>query len=228
VKIVWDGLDRRVTQLTRMPGSVSNVVPAPDSRTYLFMATGGAAEEGPGAGAGAGPAYYTIAEDGTRLNRLNTTTNDGAAGRGRGGRGAGGGFGGGNEAQWSRDSRSIYFLQGGSLYSLAVGGGGADTAAAPDGAAAAGGGRGGRGGRGGGAPAATTTASTGAGPRRIDFSVRMVIDIAAERRQVFEEAWRVMKNRYYDANMHGANWAAAKDKYEALLGNIAISRNCKT
>ena len=84
---------------------------------------------------------------------------------------------------------------------------------------------GGRGGRGGGAAAAaaTTTAATGAGPRRIDFSVRMVIDVAAERKQVFEEAWRVMKNRYYDPKMHGTNWAAAKDKYEALLGNIADS-----
>jgi tricorn protease len=71
------------------------------------------------------------------------------------------------------------------------------------------------------AAAAATTTATGAGPRRIDFSVRMVIDIAAERKQVFEEAWRVMKNRYYDPKMHGANWAAAKDKYEALLGNIA-------
>ena len=41
VKIVWDGIDRRITQLTRMPGSVSYVVPAPDSRTYLFSAQGG-------------------------------------------------------------------------------------------------------------------------------------------------------------------------------------------
>jgi len=218
VKIVWDGLDRRVTQLTRMPGSVTQVVPAPDSRTYLIMAAGGAAEEGPGAGAGAGPAMYTIAEDGTRLTRLNTTPTD-TAGRGRGGRGGGGGGrGGGGEPQWSRDGRSIYYLQGGSLYTLAIGGG-ADTGAAASTAAAAGRG-GGRGGRGGAATAATTT-TTGAGPRRIDFSVRMVIDIAAERKQVFEEAWRVMKNRYYDPKMHGANWAAAKDKYEALLGNIA-------
>ena len=221
VKIVWDGLDRRIAQLTRMPGSVNNVVPSPDSRTYLFQAAGGAADEGPGAGAGAGPAYYTIAEDGSRLTRLNTTPTDAAAGRGRGGRGGGGGFGGGNEPQWSRDGRAIYFLQGGSLYTLPIGGGGgADTAAAPA-AAAGGGGRGGRGGRGGGATTATSTASTGAGPRHIDFSVRMVIDIPAERKQVFEEAWRVMKNRYYDPKMHGANWAAAKDKYEALLGNIA-------
>ncbi len=113
-------------------------------------------------------------------------------------------------------------MQGGSLYTLAVGGGGADTGAAAA-AAAAGGRRRTRWTRrtAAAAAAATTTASTGAGPRRIDFSVRMVIDVAAERKQVFEEAWRVMKNRYYDAKMHGANWAAAKDKYEALLGNIA-------
>ena len=42
VKIVWDGIDRRITQLTRMPGSVTYVVPSPDSRTYLFSAMGGA------------------------------------------------------------------------------------------------------------------------------------------------------------------------------------------
>jgi tricorn protease len=48
----------------------------------------------------------------------------------------------------------------------------------------------------------------------------MVIDIPAERKQVFEEAWRVMKNRYYDANMHGANWAADKDTYESMLNYI--------
>ena len=49
----------------------------------------------------------------------------------------------------------------------------------------------------------------------------MEIDIPAERRQVFEEAWRVMKNRFYDPKMHGANWAAAKDTYESLLPHIA-------
>ncbi len=49
----------------------------------------------------------------------------------------------------------------------------------------------------------------------------MEIDIPAERRQVFEEAWRVMKNRFYDPKMHGVNWAAAKDKYEAMLPHIA-------
>jgi tricorn protease len=49
----------------------------------------------------------------------------------------------------------------------------------------------------------------------------MMLDRPAERRQVFEEAWRVMKNRFYDSQMHGVNWAAAKDRYESLLPNIA-------
>jgi tricorn protease len=40
VKITWDGLDRRITQLTHMTGSVGFVVPSPDSLTYLFSAQG--------------------------------------------------------------------------------------------------------------------------------------------------------------------------------------------
>jgi tricorn protease len=218
VKIEWDALERRITQLTRLPGSVSAVAPAPDSRTYLFMAIAGApagGEEGAPAG---GPAMYTISEDGSRLTRLNTTVPDAGAGRGRGGRGGGFGFGGGTEPQWARDGRSIYFLQGGGIYSLAIPAPPAgDSGPAP---AAVGGGRGGRG-TGGGAAAGTETAATGSAPRRITFTVRLEIDLAAERKQVFEEAWRVMKNRFYDAKMHGANWAAAKDTYEPLLGNIA-------
>ena len=211
VKIVWDGLDRRITQLTHMMGAISMVVPSPDSRTYLFSAAGGGAGETPAAGGFGGPAYYTINEDGTGLTRLNTTPPDAgtAGGRGRGGRG--GGF---SEPQWARDGRSIYFMAGGGLYTLATG-----ASPAADTPAAAAGGRSGRGGRGATAPP-NTTAAAGASPRRIPFALRMEIDIPAERRQVFEEAWRVMKNRFYDPKMHGANWAAAKDQYESLLPYI--------
>ena len=206
VKITWDGMDRRVTLLTRLAGSVAYVVPSPDSRTYLFALQGA-----PGETVGTGPAMYTINEDGSRLTQLNTTVEN-AGGRG----GGGGGFGNVNEPQWARDSRGIYFLAGGGLYTLAI--------SAPVTETATGGGRGGRGGRGGGTPATATTAGaadTSVAPRRIVFSVKMEIDIPAERRQVFEEAWRVMKNRFYDPKMHGVNWAAAKDKYESMLPQIA-------
>ena len=192
-----------------MPGAVTVVVPAPDSQTYAFMAMSGAAGGAAGAGAGGGPGLYTIAEDGTHLQRLNTTVSSEG---GRGGRGRGGFFGGFNEPQWARDGRTIYLLQGGGIYAISVpaqpAGEGAPAAAAP--------GRGGRGGA-----SASAESAAGAAPRRVTFTVRMVIDRPAERRQVFEEAWRVMKNRFYDPKMHGVNWAAAKDKYESLLPHVA-------
>lgn len=217
VKIEWDDLDRRIKKLTNSTGSVMTVVPSPDSRTYAFMSGGGFGGAAPTEGAG-GPGLYIIGEDGSRMQRLNTTVAESGRGGGRG-RGGFGGFG-GNEPQWSRDGRNIYMLLGGGIYSISVPAAPAGDSGAPSAAAA---GRGGRGGRGATttptAPAATETA--GAAPRRIPFTVRLIIDRPAERRQVFEEAWRVMKNRFYDANMHGVNWAAAKDRYESLLPNIA-------
>jgi tricorn protease len=212
VKIEWDGLDRRIKQLTTLAGSVNTVVPAPDSRTYAFMSFGG------GEAGGGGPAIYTIGEDGTRLSRLSTTVApDPAAPRAPGG---GGGGGGQAEPEWGKDSRSLYFLQGRGLYSLAI-------PAAPVGegsgaAAGAPGGRGGGGGRGGAAASATAaTTPAGAAPRRVNFTAHMEVNASEERRQVFEEAWRVMKNRFYDAKMHGVNWGLAKDKYESLLPHVA-------
>jgi len=219
VSIEWDGLTGRIYKLASIPGSVNSVIPSPDGRTYAFMAGGGAAAAADDAAA-AGPGLYVIREDGTGMQHLNTTV-AGGTGRGGGGRGGGGGFGGGNEPQWARDGRTIYMLQGGGIYAVSVGA--MPEAAATETAAAGGGGRG-RGGRGGGTAtvaAATTSATPAAGPRRITFTVRMVVDLQAERKQVFEEAWRTMKNRFYDAKMNGVNWAAAQDKYETLLPNIA-------
>lgn len=56
----------------------------------------------------------------------------------------------------------------------------------------------------------------------------MEVDRVAERRQVFEEAWRTMKDRFYDPKMHGVDWTAMKDKYEPLLSNIADSDELHT
>jgi len=198
VKIEWDGLDQRIRQLTHLGGSVTDVVPAPDSRTYAVV-VGGGAEDGPG--------LYMLSDDGTRLTRISTAPEGGDRGRG----GAGGG-GGGFDPQWAKDGRSVYYMQGGGIYSVAV-------PAAPAGETAAAATGGGRGGSGGGAAPAAGAANTA--PRRVAFTVRLEVDNEAERKQVFEEGWRVMKNRFYDGKMHGVNWAAAKDTYESLLPNIA-------
>ena len=212
VKIEWDGLDRRVKKLTNMPGSVLNVAPSPDSRIYAFASIGGTPAGGEAGPSAAGRALYTIQDDGTHLTRLNSPPRDERAEGGRGPGGAGG-IGAGPDPQWGRDSRSLYFMQSGSIYSIAI------PAPSNDASNATTGGRGGRGG----APVATTAASAtnAPTPRRVDFTVRMLIDRPAERKQVFDEAWRVMKNRFYDPKMHGVSWAAAKDTYEPLLPNIA-------
>src|SRR5205085_11088493 len=95
-------------------------------------------------------------------------------------------------------------------------------APAGDGAAAssaggAAGGRGGRGGRAGGGAAAPADTGTGATPRRITFTARVEIDHRAERKQVFDESWRVMKHRFYDPAMHGVDWERMRNAYEPLL-----------
>jgi tricorn protease len=219
VNIEWDGMDRRIKKLTNMPSSVTSVVPSPDSKTYVFMAMGGQAAAAPGTGdvAGGGPGYYIIRDDGTAMERLNTAVANttgprrGAPVPAPGGRGAGQ-----NEPQWSRDGRSIYLLLNSSIYSVTV------PPMPESGLASASASTGGAGRGRATAPGTSATATTAnAGPRRVDFSVQMIIDRPAERQQVFEEAWRVMKNRFYDGNMHGVNWAAAKDKYESVLEHIA-------
>jgi tricorn protease len=214
VNIEWDGLDRRIEKLTNMPGAVMAVAPSPDSKTYAFLSMGGPIGGGE-EGAGGGPGLYVIHDDGTGMQRLNTTVADAGA-RGGGGRGGNGQGGGGNEPQWTRDGRSLYILQGRGIYAVNVPAGGD---AGPATATATG--RGGRGGAAAAASSAGPTPAAAAGPRRVNFTVRMEVDVPAERRQVFEEAWRTMKNRFYDAKMHGVTWAAAEDKYESMLEHVA-------
>ncbi|MHC4572929.1 MAG: S41 family peptidase, partial [Planctomycetota bacterium] len=38
-----------------------------------------------------------------------------------------------------------------------------------------------------------------------------------EWQQIFNEAWRVQRDYFYDPNMHGVDWAAVKKRYELLL-----------
>ena len=55
-------------------------------------------------------------------------------------------------------------------------------------------------------------------------AIEIKIDPAAEWKQIFREAWRVNRDYFYDPGMHGADWAAMKDKYEAFLPDVP-SRN---
>ena len=49
----------------------------------------------------------------------------------------------------------------------------------------------------------------------------MKIDPKAEWRQMYADAWRTMRDWFYDPNLHGVDWRAMRDKYGALVPHVA-------
>lgn len=47
----------------------------------------------------------------------------------------------------------------------------------------------------------------------LSFSAKMKVDYTAERNQVFEEAWRTIRDGFYDPLFHGYDWNALREKY---------------
>ena len=58
----------------------------------------------------------------------------------------------------------------------------------------------------------------------IALSAKMKIDYKSELNQMFEEAWRTLRDGFYDPNFHGKDWAALKRKYKPM----ALSASTKT
>ncbi|TAF53195.1 MAG: peptidase S41 [Sphingobacteriia bacterium] len=54
----------------------------------------------------------------------------------------------------------------------------------------------------------------------ISFRSEMNLDAAGERAYVFEHAWRQVKKKFYDPNLHGVNWEAYKKAYARFLPHI--------
>ena len=53
---------------------------------------------------------------------------------------------------------------------------------------------------------------------KLDLSrMEMKIDRKAEWRQIFADGWRLMRDWFYDPDMHGVDWLAMREKYAALL-----------
>jgi tricorn protease len=193
IKIDWTGLKHRTRQVTRMPFPIFNYTIAPDSRTIVFVTT-------EPAGATSLPVIYSIQDDGKRLTRVAA----GGPPASEGGEG-GGGFGGGiSDLNIARDGRTLFYRERDGIYSTPLA-----TGAATGSAAAAGG----RGGTGGGEGASGSR-------RRISFNVRVKIDRPAEWNEMFGDAWRTMKYRFYDPAMHGMDWDAARAKYEPLVRDV--------
>ncbi len=201
VKIEWDGLERRARRLTRLADNVVSVATSPDSRIYAFVTMG--EQDGRFVSA-----LYTIQEDGERLTRVAQAAPPPLDSEAPPERGFG--FGGGiSMQQFSRDGRTIFYRDANRIYSVDVPGGGG-TGASPTPAAAASIFSRGRG-------ASEAGGGGGEARRQVSFSIRLEVDHRAERKQVFAESWRVMRNRFYDPEMHGADWDKAKTVYEPLM-----------
>lgn len=153
-------------------------------------------------------------------------------GGGRGGRG--GGFGGATLHRYDLDRRRDTTVQAGvGSYSLtpdgrkmlySAGGNWFITSTAGAGGAApaptGGGGFGGRGQRG---PAAAPAPSAGGEGRLNLDAIEVRVDPRAEWKQIFDEAWRINRDFFYDPNMHGTDWKAMKAKYEPFLPHATSS-----
>jgi tricorn protease len=61
-----------------------------------------------------------------------------------------------------------------------------------------------------------------AGEGRLDLAgLKVKVDWRAEWKQMFDDAWRITRDWFYDPNMHGVDWAAMKARYGALVPFVA-------
>ena len=140
------------------------------------------------------PVLYTIQQDGRRLSRVLTGGSGGGDDDDQPAQAAGGGM---SNLAFARDGRTLYFREGRGIVAVGVG--------QPQGAAPSTG-------SGQGAREATR--------RRLSFAPKVRIDLRAQWSEMFGDAWRTMKYRFYDPKMHGRDWDAMKAKYEPLVEHV--------
>ncbi|HEY4335140.1 MAG TPA: PDZ domain-containing protein [Puia sp.] len=66
----------------------------------------------------------------------------------------------------------------------------------------------------------------GKAPITVDIQVK--VEPTAEWAEIFDEAWRVNRDYFYDPNMHGVDWAAVKKKYAAFLPDLSCRDDLNT
>ncbi len=221
--IDWAGLKRRTRSVlsgggsrgrgTRSGGSsggisVSSFTPGRDGRTIYFAGSSGGSL-----------GVFSCTDDGRSVRQIasaatpTSTEDDDDGRRGRGGFGRGGI----SNLRLTRDGR-IYYQQGNGVYSASAGSGGGP----PTGGSTGGRGFGSRGGAPSGARSSGSSESSGGGSsRRVTFNVTLKIDKPEEWKQMFGDAWRTMKYRFYDPKLHGVDWDAARAKYEPIVEHVA-------
>jgi tricorn protease len=65
----------------------------------------------------------------------------------------------------------------------------------------------------------------GAGSGTVAFTVRMEINRSVDYKAVFDEAWQVINDTYYDPHFHGVDWKTTGAKYRALIDNVSTRQD---
>jgi tricorn protease len=66
------------------------------------------------------------------------------------------------------------------------------------------------------------------GPSKLDLDdVEVLLDPRAEWRQIFDEAWRMERDFYYEPNMHGIDWPAMREKYGRLIDRASCRQDVR-
>ena len=53
--------------------------------------------------------------------------------------------------------------------------------------------------------------------RPLGLSLDLNVDFAKEKTEIFEQAWRYLRDNFYDANYHGADWNRVHETYKPLI-----------
>ena len=217
VRIDWSGLARRAKQLTVPGNAIAALTPAPEGPSIALTIANRTAGGGGGQGGG-GEMYIINAESGqlTRVPRAPQTSENAGAGN----QGGGGAFGGGPAFVFARDGRTLYFRSGPGLYAATIN---LNADRQAGGAARAGGARANSGN-----PPVEEPSGPNATARKVTYTANLEVDHKALRAQIFNEGWRIMKNRFYDANMHGTPWREMKSIYEPLLDYLVDDEELHT
>src|SRR4030095_2019507 len=51
-------------------------------------------------------------------------------------------------------------------------------------------------------------------PRAVAVTAALDVDFAQEKLAVFNEAWSLLRDQFFDEQMNGVNWSSVREKYE--------------
>jgi tricorn protease len=62
-------------------------------------------------------------------------------------------------------------------------------------------------------------------PQPIPFQAKMTVRRDEEFAEMFEQSWRALREHFYDAKFHGADWDAVRAKYRPLVKHVALKED---